>query len=78
MKHNDLENRALITLVESLDKEIDRLEIMNEKQFDNINILVDYIFKTQGMGNLYNVAKEIDEKNGNDDFQTFVAVSVPF
>ena len=43
MKHNDLENRALITLVESLDKEIDRLEIMNEKQFDNINILVDYI-----------------------------------
>ena len=30
------------------------------------------------MDNLYNVAKEIDEKNGNDDFQTFVAVSVPF
>ena len=78
MKHNDLENRALITLVESLDKEIDRLEIMNENQFNNISILVDYIFKTQGMDNLYNVAKEIDEKNGNDDFQTFIAVSVPF
>jgi hypothetical protein len=78
MKHNDLENRALITLVESLDKQIDRLEIMNEKQFDNISTLVDYIFKTQGMDNLYNVAKEIDEKNGNDDFQTFIAVSVPF
>jgi len=78
MKHNELENRALITLVESLDKQIDRLEIMNEKQFDNISILVDYIFKTQGMGNLHNVAKEIDEKNGNDDFQTFIAVSVPF
>ena len=78
MKHNELENRALITLVESLDKQIDRLEIMNEKQFDNISILVDYIFKTQGIDNLDNVAKEIDEKNGNDDFQTFIAVSVPF
>ena len=78
MAHNDLENRALITLVESLDKQIDRLEIMNEKQYNNISMLIEHILKSQGMEILYNLAKEIDKKNGNEHFQDLVAMSAPF
>jgi len=78
MARHDLEKRALITLVESLDKEIDRMESKNERDFNNTSMLIEHILNSQGMEVLYNLAKEIDKKNGNEHFQDLVAMFAPF
>ena len=62
MTSHNLQIRALEALIESLDEEINKYDAKEDMNYEVVDILVNYIIRTQGFDPIYKLNKEINNK----------------